>query len=196
MINAAKVRLVLVAATLFHLILLGYLTTIKFRHNIETLSVAGFAVFDIIRFTEIEAYFLVVFSFGILVFPVIIEQSGFLDDYPNEPPDPDLEGGYTRKDADEAVDRLFGYLKTHTLSTGVKLSVMGAAILCILAVFLRNASTYNNAWQQYLTNELEFLHFPLLVLALALLTVGLALIGRHITRKRASRQVLSNTNKK
>ena len=187
MINTSKARLVLFVAAALHLILLGYLSTIEFRREIDTLKVGSFAVFDTITFTEYEAYFTVAFSFGILVLPFIIEKSRFLEDYPNEPPDADLEEGYTSKEAEEAVDRLFEYIKTHTLSTGVTLSAVGTFILFTLTTFLRNASTYNTRWQKDLTNELEFLHLPLLVIALTILAIGLALIGHHINKKRASR---------
>jgi hypothetical protein len=183
MINTTRIRYVLVAATVLHLILLACLATSEFRHDVR-LPFAGFAFFGTIAFTDYEAYFAVAFSLGIIVVPFIIDKSGFLNNYPDEPPDADLEGGYTNKEAEEHIDRLVGYIRNHTLSTGIVFSSLGTFMLCMLTAYLRDETAYNTGWQKELTKSFGHLNLPLLLLALAILVIGVALIGLYINRKR------------
>lgn len=185
MINTAKLRNVLVVATVIHLILLACFIVIEFRHDIR-LAVAGFSVFGTIAFTDYEAYFTVAFSLGILVVPFVIEKSGFLDNYPDEPPDDDLEGGYTDKEAEKHIGRLAGYIKNRTLSTGISLSVLGTLMLLAMAAFLRDEMAYSTSWQKQFTKTFGHLNLPILVLALAILAIGIALILQCINKKRTS----------
>jgi len=75
-----KRRIVLFVATALHLFLLGILLTIEFEWQIFVFD------FGMIIVTEDTAFVAVAFSFAIFVFPFIIYESGFLDNYPDEPP--------------------------------------------------------------------------------------------------------------
>ena len=132
----------LVAAVIFHSILLAYLAVTEFEHMIK-LPVAEFTLFGSIAFTDYEAYFAVAFSLGILVVPYVAEKTGFLNNYPGEPPDADLLGGYTDEEATRDMDRLVGYTRNHLLPMGVSFSALGAFMLSILSFYLRDQAAYN-----------------------------------------------------
>lgn len=184
MINTAKLRYVLATAVVLHMVLLAGLTVIRFQHDIR-LSVAGFPVLGTIAFTNYEAYFAVTFSLSIIVVPYITVKSGFLDNYPGEPPDKDLEGGYTDEEAEEHIGRLAGYIKNRAIPFGISLSVLGTCMLLGIVTLLRDETVYSTSWQKQFTKTFGHLNLPILVLALTSLVIGIAVIVHQMKRKRA-----------
>ena len=184
-INITKKTCILVVAIIIHLGLLAYLATINFEHTIR-IPTSELTIFGSIAFTNYEAYFVIAFSLGILVVPYFIEKTGFLNNYPDEPPDADLTGGYTDEEAERDIDRLVGYTRNHTLSMGVSISAVGTFMFLTLSAYLRDEAAYSTGWQKAIAKSFEHLSLPFLFVALAVLVIGVALIGQYINKKRAS----------
>ena len=95
--NTTKVRIVLGVATIIHLILIGYFLWMKiaqmpeFGWEIKALVIGSFTIFEKFNLTSYNAFFITLISFGIFVLPFIIDESGILDNYPEEPTTPDVE---------------------------------------------------------------------------------------------------------
>jgi len=187
--NTTKIRIVLVVATAIHLFLLGYLLWIK----IARMSAFEWQIFvfdfSTIIVTEGTAFVTVAFSFAIFVFPFIIYETGFLDNDPDEPPDPDVEGGQTVEEAEEAFDRFvenvnrrIDYVNRHALPIGSILIIIGFSIIGVANVYLQGEGAYWHEWQKEITRNYRFLALPLGLIALSSLIIGLALIGLYIHR--------------
>jgi len=126
-----KRRIVLIVATAMHLILLGILLTIEFEWQIFVVD------FGTIIVTEGTALVAVAVSLAIFVLPFVIDESGILDNYPDEPPDPDMEGGQTVEEAEESFDRFIenvnrriDYINRHALPIGLILTIIGIPFFC------------------------------------------------------------------
>jgi len=178
-----KRRIVLIVATALHLILLRILLTIKFEWQIYVFD------FGTIIVTEGTAFVAVAFSFAIFVVPFIIYETGFLDNYPDEPPDPDVEGSQTVEEAEESFDRFIeyvnrriDYVNRHTLPIGLILTIIGICILMVVSVYLQGEGAYWHEWQKEITRNYAFLNLPLGLIAFSSLIIGFALIGLYLHR--------------
>lgn len=93
--NKTKKRIVLILAIIIFLILLGYLLATKAEWTVEAWIIENsdefYTIFGTFTITNYNAFLASLLSFGILVLPFAIAESGILDNYPNEPPDPDVE---------------------------------------------------------------------------------------------------------
>ncbi len=92
-----KVKTVIVVAVTIYLLLLGYLLWIeamhmpKFEWEVRALVVFNHVIFGTFTFANYNVFLATLFSFGFFVLPFAIQESGILDNYPDEPLDPDVE---------------------------------------------------------------------------------------------------------
>ena len=94
--NKAKIRIVLILAIVILLILLGYLLATKDEWTVEAWIIENhdefYTIFGTFTIANYNAFFASLISLGIFVLPFAIAESGIFNNYPNEPPDPDVEG--------------------------------------------------------------------------------------------------------
>ena len=89
--NTNKRRTVLATATIIYLIMLGYFLWINFAQmpelgwEIKALVIGSFTLFNTLNLTTYTAFFITLISFGIFVLPLVINESGILDNQSNEP---------------------------------------------------------------------------------------------------------------
>jgi len=176
--NTTKVRIVLIVVTALYLFLLGILLTIEFEWQIFVFD------FGTIVVTEGTAFVTVAVSFAIFVIPFIIDESGILDNYPDEPPDPDMERGQSVEEAEESLDRFIAYVNRNTFSIGIPLTIIGICFMALPRFFLRDVKGYwNYETETWVTGQnFGYIRTPLLLIGIPLLIIGLALIGLHIRR--------------
>ena len=91
-----KIRIVLTSAAVLFLVLIVYLLAVthEWRITAWVVKIQGeeFKISHKFAFTDSTAYFATLFSFGIFVLPFVIDESGILGNYPDEPPDTDGDG--------------------------------------------------------------------------------------------------------
>ena len=176
-------RILLIVATALYLFLLGILLKIEFEWQIFMFD------FGTIIVNAGTAFLAIAFSFALFVFPFIIIETGFLDNYPDEPPDLDVKGGQTIAEAKESFDRFvenvnrrIDYVNRHALSIGLALTIIGICILVLGSVYLRGEGAYWYEWQKEITRNYEFLGPTLGLIAFSSLIIGFALIVLYLYR--------------
>jgi len=144
--STTKIRIMLASVTVLFLILIRYLMRIDYEWTVEALTVGSFAFFGTFTFTSNTALFATLLIFGIFVLPFVINELGILDNYPNEPPDADVEKGPTVQDAEKSFNRFVGFLKSrfgsikriknYTLPTGIILTILGSYSIILPSLLL------------------------------------------------------------
>jgi hypothetical protein len=196
--SKTKIRIILASVTVLFLILIGYLMITDYRWTVEALIVGSFAFFGTFTFTSYNALFVTLLSFGILVLPFVINELGILDDYHDEPPDSDVEKGQSIKEAEEQVDRLFGFLKSrfgsikkirnYPLPIGILSAILGGCLMTLPSFYLTDSELIwipeTEEW--FVREYYGFIRGHLLLIGILLLVIGLILIIRYIRRNSQS----------
>ena len=124
----------------------------------------------------------------------MIKESGILDNYPDEPPDADVEVGYTIEEAEESFDRFVGFLKrqfgsinkikNYGLPIEITLTILGSCLMVLPSLFLIDSpQRWNPETEEwFIKNYYVFIRGQLLLIGILLLAIGLILIIRYIRR--------------
>jgi len=195
--SKTKLRIVLVAVSVLFLILIGYLLYFSYldydyRWTVEALIIGSFAFFGTFTFTSYNALFVTLLSFGIFVLPFVINELGILDNYPDEPPDSDVEKGPTVQGAEESFNRFAGFLKNrfasikkirnYPLPIGITSAILGSCFIGLPQFLLIDSpQIWNPKTETWIVEEYYgFIRGHLLLIGILLLVVGLILIIRYI----------------
>jgi hypothetical protein len=193
--NTTKTRIVMIAVTVFFIILIGYLMVINQVWIVEALIIGSFAFFVTFTFTSYNVLFATLLIFGIFVLPFVINELGILDNYPDEPPDNfDVEKGQSIEGAEEQIDRLFGFLKSrfgsikkiknYTLPIGITLTILGGCLMVLPSLFIIDSPlTWDSKTETWIIEEYYgFIRGQLLLIGILLLVIGIIFIIRYIRR--------------
>jgi len=201
--SKTKIRIILASVTVLFLILIGYLMYLnyldyEYEWTVEALTIGSFDFFGTFTFTSYNALFATLLIFGIFVLPFVINESGILDNYPDESPDADVEGGYTIEEAEEHLDRFAGFLKrrfgsikkirNYSLPIGITSAILGGCLITLPSIFLTDSEPiWIPETEEWLVREYHgFIRGHLLLIGIILLVIGLILIIRYIRRNSQS----------
>ncbi|MBA7640209.1 hypothetical protein ES703_47874 [subsurface metagenome] len=192
--SKTKIRIALTSVTILFLILIGYFMITDYRWTVEALIIGSFAFFGTFTISSYSALFATLLIFGIFVLPFVINELGILDNYPDEPPDADVERGYTIEKAEESFDRFSGFLKrqfgsinkikNYTLPIEITSAILGGCLIGLAQFFLIDSQLiWNPKTETWVVEEYYgFIRGQLLLIGILLLAIGLILIIRYIRR--------------
>jgi hypothetical protein len=196
--NKTKIRIVLASVSVLFLILIGYFMITDYRWTVEALIVGSFAFFGTFTISSNTALFVTLFTFGIFVLPFVINELGILDDYPDEPPDSDVEKGPTVQDTEKSFNRFAGFLKSrfgsikkirnYSLPIGITSAILGSCFIGLPHFFLIDSPQIWNPKTETWNVEkyYGFIRGHLLLIGISLLVTGLILIIRYRRRNSQS----------
>jgi hypothetical protein len=193
-----KIRIILASVTVLFLILIGYFMITDYRWTIEALTIGSFDFFGAFTISTNTALFATLLIFGIFVLPFVINESGILDDYHDEPPDSDVEKGPTVQDAEKSFNRFAGFLKSrfgsikkirnYSLPIGITSAILGGCLITLPSIFLIDSKLIwipkTEEW--FVREYYGFIRGQLLLIGIPLLGTGLILIIRYIRRNSQS----------
>ena len=202
--SKTKKRIVLTLVSIPFLILIGYLLYLSsidyiYEWTVEALIIGSFAFFDTFTFTKNNVLFVTLLTFGIFVLPFVIKESGILDNYTDEPPDADVEGGHTIEEAEESFDRFAGFLKSrfdpinkiknYALPIGITLAILGGCLITLPSIFLIDSEPiFTPETEEWLLKDYGFIRGQLLLIGVTFLIIVLTLNIRFlyawVTRRR------------
>jgi len=195
--NKTKIRIALTSVTVLFLILIGYLMITDYRWTVEALIVGSFAFFGTFTISSNTALFVTLLIFGIFVLPFVINELGILDDSTDEPLDNfDMEKGQSIEEAEEQVDRLFGFLKSrfgsikkirnYPLPIGIMSAILGSCLMILPSFFLIDSKPIwileTEEW--FVKEYYGFIRGQLLLIGILLLVIDIILIRLYIRRRR------------
>ena len=201
--SKTKTRIALASVTALFLILIGYLRFIDQVWTIEALVIGSFAFFGTFTVSSYTAFFWALLVFGIFVLPFILNELGFLDDYPDESSDAFDEEGQTIEVAEKQVDRFPSFLKNHfslvkitksyMLPIGIILSIIGGCLVILPTFLLEDSEWVKRVFE---TGELigqeywhaakyyGFIRGQLLILGVLFFVVGIVLVYHNLKSRK------------
>jgi hypothetical protein len=196
--NKTKIRIALASVAVLFLILIGYFMVIDYEWTVEALVIGSFAFFSRFTISSNTALFATLLIFGIFVLPFVINELGIFDNYPDEPPDSDVEKGPTVQDAEKSFNRFAGFLKSrfgsinkirnYSLPIEITSAILGGFLITLPSIFLTDSEPIwipeTEEW--FVREYYGFIRGHLLLIGILLLIVGFILIIRYIRRNSQS----------
>ena len=193
--NRTKIRIPLTSVTILFLILIVYLMYLSYldyyyEWTVEALIIGSFTFFSTFTFSSYSALFATLLIFGIFVLPFVINELGIIDNYPDEPPDAEVEGGYTIEEAEESFDRFAGFLKrrfgsikkirNYSLPMEITSAILGGCLITLSSIFLIDSELiWIPETETWVVREYYgFIRGQLLLIGILLLVIGIVLIMR------------------
>jgi hypothetical protein len=196
--STTKIRIVLASVAVLFLILIGYLIYLNYldyEWTVQALIFGSFGFFGTFTISSYSALFTTLLLFGIFILPFVINELGILDNHPDEPPDDFIETGQSVEEAEEQVDRLFGFLKGHfgsvkkignlLLPIGITSAILGGFLITLPSIFLIDSELIfiPEAEEWFVREYYGFIRGQLLLIGILLLIIALIVIGLYIHRR-------------
>ena len=198
--NTTKIRVVLIIITAIYLILIGYLMYVNQEWTIEALIIEEFdqifAFYPEFTLTSYAILFATLLTFGIFVLPFLINELGFLDDYPDDQLEDLGEGGQTIEKTEGQFDKFGRFLrrrfviikkiKNYKLPIGVTLTVFGSCFTVLPYFFLKDSQQITDPETEIQFREIYYgyLRGQLFLIGIILIIIGIILIWLHFRRVR------------
>jgi MFS family permease len=196
--NTTKIRIMLIAVSLLYLISIGYLMSIDCEWTVRALIISSFGFYVTFTISSYSALLATLLTFGIFVLPFVINESGILDNYPDEQPDDFEMERQTVEDAEATFDRFAAFLKrrlspvkkvkNYTLPIGASLTILGGCLVGLPHfLFIDGPWTYDPKAEIWFIKDYKgFIRGQLLLIGLLFLAVGLILVTHHMRHRRNS----------
>jgi hypothetical protein len=197
--NTTKRRIVLIAVSIFFLILIGYLMAVDYEWTVKALVIEDFdqifAFYHEFTLTSHSAMFATLLIFGIFVLPFTISETGVLDEQPISQAE-DLEKGQSIEEAEDQVDRLASLLKkrfgpikkirNYISSIGLTLIIVGGCLIGLPHFFfIDSPKIWNPETGEWLRKNYQgFIRGQLFLIGIILLIVGVLLIRHYLRSSR------------
>ena len=194
--NTVKIRVVLTIATSIYLILIGYLIYFsyepwEFKAFIIEEFDQIFAFYPNFSLTSYDVIFPTLIIFGIFVLPFVINELGFLDDYPDEKIEDIVEDEQTNKKEEKPagfLKRQFGgikKIKNYTLLFGVTITTFGCCLIGLPYFFLSDSPKIldDKTGEWFRETYQGLLRGQLFLIGILLLVVGIFLIRQYRRRQ-------------
>ena len=193
--NTTKIRIVLIIVTAIYLILIGYLMYVNDEWEFKALIIEEFdqifAFYPTFILTSYDIMFATLVTFGIFVLPFVINELGFLDDYPDEQIEDLGEEGQTIEKTEDRFDKSAGFLKrrfgiikkikNYTLPIGITLTVFGSCFIGLPYFFLIDSQRIPHHETGDLFREVYYgyIRGQLFLIGILLIIIGIILIRLH-----------------
>jgi hypothetical protein len=178
--NVTKSRAVLSLVSVLYLILIGYIMSIDQEWTIQPLIIGDFAFYYEFTVSSYSAFFATLLTFGILVLPFILAETGVLDESPDEQPK-ELE-------AEQSFDRFTVYLKrrfgaiqkikNYTLPIAVTFLILGSCLTGLPYFMIKDGPlTWDPKTEIWFIKDYKgYIRGQLLLAGILFLAIGLVLI--------------------